>query len=813
MDVKIEELLGNDSSFADLTNIEKNSLREALLIEMERRERHGSFAQIRDIIPIEQWLDSEYYLGENCRNVYDYWKDLLKDVYDTKRGKEDRINELILSGCFTGDTEIALYDGRNVSMVDLVEEYGMNKSFWVHSCNSEGVTTAGKAFCVRKTGISKEILRIVLDSGDVIKCTLDHKFMLHDGSYRLARYLQSGDELKSIGSYNHSILEVSFSSKREDVYDFEVEDYHNFALSSGVFVHNSLGIGKSTVAIIVLLRRFYELSCFKNITNMFNLMSTSSIVFLYFSVNKYQANLTGFGDLKSFLDSIPYFNEHFQRNRKIDSLILLPENLMVTYGSGAQHSIGMNMLGSVLDEANFIQGKSNIDTGTTTSKVADLYTTIINRSRSRFIQEGGTNLAISILVSSATHASSFTEQRMNQVRGDKNVIIKTPNLWEVKPKNYSGRRFWVFKGNNVSEPFVADTMDSFNNYRIAEGMAKYSPKNYVNKNPDSYRNLKKAIGGLPPFNRDLFMEVPKELKDSFETNIIQALQDLGGVSVAPMGKLFTAGDIYKKSCTDQLTHPFVSESIVISTGDTIRVRDYIRSDYKFVDKFRPRYLHIDQSAVTDSTGISCVHVGNLLEVDGVKKPMIVVDFMIQINPPRPPKRLAIYKLRDFVASLKIDYGLKIGRVSYDMWNSEESRQILGELGLEVAQVSVDKNDKAYLDLVVMLYELRLKMYNYPVFHKELFNLVHDRNRRKVDHPKTNDDGTVGSKDVADSLVGAIQGALLSDYVDTYYDGIGDFLRGNRGGISSYDDVERVQSTESLINKIIEAEIDSLIDEY
>ncbi len=38
---------------------------------------------------------------------------------------------------------------------------------------------------------------------------------------------------------NHKVKSVTFVDYRDDVYDIEVEDNHNFALSAGVFVHNS----------------------------------------------------------------------------------------------------------------------------------------------------------------------------------------------------------------------------------------------------------------------------------------------------------------------------------------------------------------------------------------------------------------------------------------------------------------------------------------------------------------------------------------------------------------------------------------------
>lgn len=57
-----------------------------------------------------------------------------------------------------------------------------------------------------------------------------------------------GDSLESSAAcYNHKVLFVEIvNSPNTDVYDITVPDYHNFALESGVFVHNT-GIGKTSV--------------------------------------------------------------------------------------------------------------------------------------------------------------------------------------------------------------------------------------------------------------------------------------------------------------------------------------------------------------------------------------------------------------------------------------------------------------------------------------------------------------------------------------------------------------------------------------
>lgn len=664
-------VLGDDSSFTALTKEERSILKQALEIEMVRREKASQPRQIREIVPIETWVDSEYYLGPNNVRVYDYWKETLCDIFSSKRDKENMVNEVILGG--------------------------------------------------------------------------------------------------------------------------------------------SIGVGKSTVGELILARKFYELSCWENIHAKLKLMSTTSIVFLYFSINKYQANLTGFGETRALIDSIPYFQENFPRNEKIDSIILFPENIMMTYGSGSQHAIGMSMMGSILDEANFFRGESRegeLASGSAISRVAELYASIINRQRSRFVNEGGVDESINVLISSSTSTTSFTEQRIRQSKGNPHVVVRTPTLWEVKPNAYSKKFFYVFKGNNSLEPFIVNSVDDVNNYRISEGMGRSGAD--TGSEVDDFEAVKAEIDSLPEHGKHSFIAVPDNFKSSFETDIIKSLQDVGGVSTAPVGKLFTSVEKYNKCCVDWITHPFITETITVSTGDLIKVSDFLRPGFVFRDLHKPRYVHLDQSATTDCTGISVVHIDRIIEEDGVKKPIIFVDLMIRIIPPKPPKRLAIYKLRDFIVYLNLVKGIKWGKISYDFWNSEESRQILSEMGYEVAYQSVDKNDKAYVDFVTLMYEERVRMYDYTPTKDELFELIHNRDRRKVDHPRRNSDGvTVGSKDVTDSLVGAIFSALQSSFTENVYDGVGDFLYANplQGDVDSQYYVGR--TTE----QIIDAEIDRMLSEY
>jgi len=60
--------------------------------------------------------------------------------------------------------------------------------------------------------------------------------------------------LEAVKNYNHKIRSVIRLDQREDVYDIEVPNTHNFALASGIFVHNSSkqGRDRKTQAILPL---------------------------------------------------------------------------------------------------------------------------------------------------------------------------------------------------------------------------------------------------------------------------------------------------------------------------------------------------------------------------------------------------------------------------------------------------------------------------------------------------------------------------------------------------------------------------------
>ncbi|MBN2303204.1 MAG: DNA topoisomerase (ATP-hydrolyzing) subunit B [Anaerolineae bacterium] len=170
-------------------------------------------------------------------------------------------------GCFSGDTRIALADGRNLSFEELVAEQAAGQDHFCYTIRHDGTIGLGRALHARVTKRDVEVIRVTLDNGEVITCTPDHRFMLRDGSYKAAVDLTPDDSLmplypemletdtpvvmsseqharEAVAHYNHRILAIERVQEHMDVYDIEVPNTHNFALTSGVFVHNSAKQGR-----------------------------------------------------------------------------------------------------------------------------------------------------------------------------------------------------------------------------------------------------------------------------------------------------------------------------------------------------------------------------------------------------------------------------------------------------------------------------------------------------------------------------------------------------------------------------------------
>lgn len=164
-------------------------------------------------------------------------KELIELQRDVQTGKLDHPTD----GCFTADTEIYLADGRSVPIIELLEEqekYGIVN--YVYTVNEkENIVEIKPIKKVFKTKFVTELMEITLNNDKVIHCTLEHPFMLLDGSYIQAKELRESYILRPLFFELLTVKSIKKIQMSCYVYDMEICDNHNFALSAGVFVHNS----------------------------------------------------------------------------------------------------------------------------------------------------------------------------------------------------------------------------------------------------------------------------------------------------------------------------------------------------------------------------------------------------------------------------------------------------------------------------------------------------------------------------------------------------------------------------------------------
>jgi DNA gyrase/topoisomerase IV subunit B/transcriptional regulator with XRE-family HTH domain len=98
-------------------------------------------------------------------------------------------------GCFSGDTKVALADGRNITFAELVEEQADGQEHFGYTIRHDGTVGIERIINARITKRRAEVIRLTLDNGEQITCTPDHRFMLRDGSYKQAVDLTSDDSL------------------------------------------------------------------------------------------------------------------------------------------------------------------------------------------------------------------------------------------------------------------------------------------------------------------------------------------------------------------------------------------------------------------------------------------------------------------------------------------------------------------------------------------------------------------------------------------------------------------------------------------
>ncbi len=503
----------------------------------------------------------------------------------------------------------------------------------------------------------------------------------------------------------------------------------------------AIGIGKTTMASIILPYLVHWVLCLKNPQEYFGLLPGSRIAFMMMSTSENQAKETVFGDVKARIEYSQWFQNNYPYDPKFTNQIRFGKNIWILPGNSAETRFeGYNILGGILDEADshkVTRDRDYADQG---------FDTINSRIDSRFQDRG-----FLIVVGQMKKANGFAARKYKEFQEDPEAHTVRMTIWE----SLGWQKFSNADGSRDSFWYDAKRKDI-----VQAEIAKFL--------------------GYP----DNLIEIPSVYLKSFKNNPEKALRDLAGIP-PQAGAAFISLAHKIDDAIQRWIDQYGEESPVTSDPTHPELADWFTNP---TPAKRAVHLDIGYSANGDAAGIAMGHVSHVVKEDDEEeeKPFIVIDCLIRVKAP-PGREVLISDLRKYIYELK-SRGFRIKTVSMDGFQSTDTKQQLRKKRFHVTYLSVDKSKLPYEDLRDALYEDRLSLPPYMTYinagdtdeiniiQRELSELEEDE--RKIDHPAT------GSKDVADAVAGVVN-TLMGDR--SYQRGV----RSNRATLEEDVDLEKL----------------------
>jgi hypothetical protein len=508
----------------------------------------------------------------------------------------------------------------------------------------------------------------------------------------------------------------------ETIFGEEVSS-DRIAVYALAMITGGIGIGKTTIASIVLPYLAHWVLCLKDPQKFFNLLPGSRIAFMQMSTSGSQAKEVVFGDIKARVEHSPWFQQNYPYDRNFKNQLRFEKDIWILPGDSAETTFeGYNILGGILDEADshkVTKEKDYAEQG---------YTTINSRIESRFgaIDRSGKTHSYGFLlvIGQMKRANGFASRKYKEFSKDPKAHAVRMSIWESfgwqRYMNPDGTRdsFWYdTKRHEIIHEILAQVMDSEN-----------------------------------------VIEIPNAYRQSFENAPEKALRDLAGIPPLT-GSPFIALSYKIEQARDRWNEMTGNLPCPVAPDGTLAKWFRATNNLK-------RVCHIDMaySGDGDALGLAMGHVPEMVERDGELKPFVFIDLLMRIQAPAG-REIFIGDVRRLIYELKDGLKFKIVRVTMDGFQSTDTRQQMQKRRIDAEIVSVDRQTLPYEDLREAIYEDRIAFPPYMVhlrtgddttteiLVKELSELVDAGN--KVDHPEE------GSKDVADAVAGVTY-SLLGD---------------------------------------------------
>ena len=552
-------------------------------------------------------------------------------------------------------------------------------------------------------------------------------------SYKSALKRISEEELKELArNYNHKITNIEYLGE-QPVYDLTVDEHHNFATDCGIVAHNSIGCGKSTIAVIGLAYTLYWLMCLRDPNPYFGLGRGDTIFLVFFNATLQLSRGVAYNKFQSILQHSPWFMARgtISGTKHLEYTPNKTENadIQFTVGSQPEHALGKAIIGGALDEVNFVKG-ANVEMEK--SKIMETYSAVLARIKSRFVVDGKVRGRL-FLVSSKKSEYDFIESYIKKVKGNEGVFIADARLYELKASAFSGRKFRVaVGGSNLPSKVIPDNEE--NETYITQGY-------YIE-------------------------EIPIELKQDFELDMIRALRDHCGIAVSETTRYIAYPSLEK--CLIPQTNPFKSNVLTIGMLDQLKYQDFFEPEKVPQEIYsKPLFIHFDCSLTGDKTGIGCVAVLGYTNREGfdyitgehteLRELVYREVFDIGIQCPNGSE-ISFRKNREFVYYLKYELGWNIKGISLDGFQSADSKQQFITAGFQdTTIVSLDRKPDGHQCFKSAVVERRIQyLSGQDELTTELVNLKQDNMTGKIDHDADHE------KDMSDGIVGAVYNASLHD---------------------------------------------------
>jgi hypothetical protein len=472
-------------------------------------------------------------------------------------------------------------------------------------------------------------------------------------------------------------------------------------------ITGGIGIGKTTIASIVLPYLAHWCLCLRDPQEFFDLLPGSRIAFMQMSTSEAQAKEVLFGDIKARIQHSKWFKK-YPYDPSFKNQLRFDKEIWILPGDSAETTFeGYNILGGILDEADSHKV-------TATKDYADVgFDAISSRITSRFQDRG-----FLLIIGQKKKATGFVARKEQEFRTKPGAYTCKLTIWE-----------------SMGDEFYADTNGDVKRFAYDIKRKELIPSGAA-----------ELIGTSPTL-----IWVPELYRPQFGTNPEKALRDLAGIPPAVGDPFISLTYKIDEARNRWIEHHPGEQTPVAPNGRLwpgFAAHDTLR---------RTAHIDIAYSADGDALGFAMGHVPSMIEVEGEIKPYIVIDLLMRMKAPSGGE-IFLSDVRRFIYHIRDTLKFKLEMVTMDGFESTDTNQQLRRKKFRTDYVSVDKQVLPYHDLREAIYEDRIEFPPYivdinkesgteqvEILVKELMELVD--NGRKIDHPFD------GSKDVADAVAG------------------------------------------------------------